>query len=1595
MFSSADKTLKSTPAIQQKAAGNSFFKKAGEETFFGNTKQPHFFGSPIQAKLTVSTPDDPQEKEADAVADKVMTMPDPLMASPKETNGEKLQKKEEEEPKARQEIGPAIQRKCASAEKVQAKITATKGDYDHAKSGVDDPVSATAGKPINKKNIALYSSDIQRQSGRGPPATSPQFEHTLQSTKGGGSALPGDTKAFMEQRFGADFSGVRIHTDDRAAGLSRSVQAHAFAHGNDIYFNSGKFSPDSTSGRSLLAHELTHTIQQGASKTTSSPAAVAKKHIRRKGDQHLQSKPPPSAHSNHLASIHPANNALNNKDESQGNSADPKHPTALVQLTPALGNTVVDAKGHITLSPSARPAVPNEAQGRELNKAEEESQPDQQPGLYQKQNVLPPTRSDNGANLLPKISRFSPIIQLKRMSSPLADPAFKGVVSKVKTTAQQAKKHEPTAKKVKDAQTAAKPPPNEKESKAKNKKVAEMDQQPAGTFDEGKFKAALRAKIAALQLNTLKEAENFKANNGAAAVKGDATAQVSSEKTKAAGSIEGKVKEAPAPGNEQGKEVGPAPATEKDVTAPPISGEQAAPKPVPAEDVSLQKESQSLDKQMTDAKVTEKQLNKSNEPSFTSAVASKKEAQQDAIKRPQEFRKDEKGIIKTAQATATGVSKSQLGAMVNTRKQKAAGVLSKQQEAKAKDEADRAKVAADIEQKFTATKTDVEAILSKLDTDVAAMFDQGISEATKSFEDYVDREVHRYKVDRYLNRIGGSLLWAADLLLGMPDEVNDIYKRGKERYVQQMDVVISRVAKLVVSQLNAAKKRINAGKQEIKAYVEKLPKNLQNIGKEAAAKVQSQFTELEQNVNNKQNELVDSLAAKYKAGLENVDKKIAEMKEANKGLVDKAIGAIKDVIDAIIEFKNMLLNVLARAAAAIELIIEDPIGFLGNLVAGVKQGIQRFLSNIGTHLKNGLMGWLFGALAEAGIQMPSTFDAKGIMSLILQVLGLTYANIRARAVNIVGEKVVSGLEKAAEIFIILKNEGIGGLWKFIKEKVEQLKDTVIEGIKSFVIEKIVVAGITWLVSMLNPASAFIKACKMIYDVIMFFVTRGSQIMALVNAVIDSVTAIAKGSIGVAATAVENALAKALPVAISFLASLLGLGGISDKIKAIIAKIQAPINAAIDWVINKAVTLVKKVAGLFSGGKDKDKKEEHSPEKQAKIDAGLLFMQQEQNKYLKEGKITNDDASKVAVAVKSNHAVFSSFKTKEVGTKIQFVYTASPEEDAGTPIEQAVELKYEVQDKGSLQNQPGNQEKIHEITEAAIRLAGLQSQIERNEGDKQELIKQIRGNNKGWALYKGAIYVPFISEHRAAVERLKAEAESSVGILGIERGGALLTEQISGERSGSSSATTRFIQYVERINPDDPRKRKVRYKSQEVENLIAEVRTMAENNSDRKITISIAETVVGGGSTLDAVNQLRRSRLLEQFPNLSIRFLLLQQTMHSQGVAAKAETDIAQAVGAENNPANAGRGEIRRMVDKAGKLQVILSRTRYILGEDVTYQASRAEDNKLKGKPVTLFYGSGEKLKLKIIVPKDETTARDIINGLVTGKMDSVLAEMKD
>jgi Domain of unknown function (DUF4157) len=171
----------------------------------------------LQPKLTISQSDDPYEREADRVADQVMRMPAP------QSSGHGLS------------ITPVTsrqtQRKCAKCEGEEEEGKLQRKESDSAEASVTAP---------------------------------PIVYQTLSSP---GQPLDAATRAYFEPRFGHDFSGVRIHTGGDAVSATHNVQARAFTVANQIAFAAGQYTPHSETGRRLLAHELTHTLQQHGAHT--------------------------------------------------------------------------------------------------------------------------------------------------------------------------------------------------------------------------------------------------------------------------------------------------------------------------------------------------------------------------------------------------------------------------------------------------------------------------------------------------------------------------------------------------------------------------------------------------------------------------------------------------------------------------------------------------------------------------------------------------------------------------------------------------------------------------------------------------------------------------------------------------------------------------------------------------------------------------------------------------------------------------------------------------------------------------------------------------------------------------------------------------------------------------------------------------------------------------------------------------------------------------------------------------------------------------------------------------------------------------------
>lgn len=280
----APKPVAKAPAAKTQT---SFFGHTGEQQpFIAREADDHaFFQMPIQTKLTVGAPNSPAEEEADRMAEQVvqrLAQPESVQRQCADCEKEEVKRQPEEKelqekplvaqiqrhaaPEDLDKENPAVARKATPDEdlqedKLQRQAEEEKDEQIAAKEmPEEDQKEQIAAKPDTipdeKKDEVLTKSN-------GEATVNPGIASRLSSSKGGGHPLSESVRSPMEQAFGADFSGVQIHTGTEAAQLSQDLQAQAFTHGQDVYFNAGKYQPETTEGKRLLGHELTHVVQGG------------------------------------------------------------------------------------------------------------------------------------------------------------------------------------------------------------------------------------------------------------------------------------------------------------------------------------------------------------------------------------------------------------------------------------------------------------------------------------------------------------------------------------------------------------------------------------------------------------------------------------------------------------------------------------------------------------------------------------------------------------------------------------------------------------------------------------------------------------------------------------------------------------------------------------------------------------------------------------------------------------------------------------------------------------------------------------------------------------------------------------------------------------------------------------------------------------------------------------------------------------------------------------------------------------------------------------------------------------------------------------
>src|SRR5690606_5855957 len=157
-----------------------------------------------------------------------------------------------------------------------------------------------------------------------------------------------------------------------------------------------------------------------------------------------------------------------------------------------------------------------------------------------------------------------------------------------------------------------------------------------------------------------------------------------------------------------------------------------------------------------------------------------------------------------------------------------------------------------------------------------------------------------------------------------------------------------------------------------------------------------------------------------------------------------------------------------------------------------------------------------------------------------------------------GERKVAFLEKSVEVVKILLKEGFVGIWQRVVEAIEGFKTTVIDGIRDWVIQSLVMGAVSWLAGLSNPIGASVQVALAIYNMIKAFLERLEQIMALASSIFSSMATIARGQVEQAAEFIEKTIARTIPVVLAFVAALIPVTGITKTIQNIIKRLQAPV-----------------------------------------------------------------------------------------------------------------------------------------------------------------------------------------------------------------------------------------------------------------------------------------------------------------------------------------------------------------------------------------------------------------------------------------------------
>ncbi|MCG8346024.1 MAG: DUF4157 domain-containing protein [Chlorobiales bacterium] len=1180
-------TTVTQPSIHRKD-NKPFFSKPGRDSFFTPAR------TAIQAKLTIGETGDKYEKEADTVSDMVMRMPS------SSANGETLLRQEEE--------------------KLQMQEEDEKEDWIQT-SELEGNERILQQEDEIAQRYRAEEEQLQRK-GNGIPTVTPGTQAAIYAQTTKGDALPSDVRSFMEPRLNADFSNVRIHSDREAASLNNQLSARAFTYRNHIFFSRDQYQPGTSEGKHLLAHELTHTIQQKQSYQRAQPGALEQQIIQR-FPENTQSAPvnqqnsgasapsaPPAGHQEGQTAA-PQSGSVSSEAAQTASSTQNSAASGSVSETSATTggqeNLVTELPGELSSEENDRLAE-IEHQISEAGDAQEELPSAEENVIEAREAVEEPAEETSGragGNVASELGATSP-----------PSPEVEALCRRIRTL------------------IANRQPPSE---------------------------------AAVLESNPAEEAQ----------AAGDAVQESVEGEVEETRSSYDRLEEEPE--GEPGREPGDIETPPEQVSAPEINAEAATPDPVSSEEVSLD-----ADVEAGQASIDEAGMN--SEPAQlveNGPIAEAREAQgelaETAQRAPQEVLAEHQEAREQARADLAALRNRAVAAMQESRSEAIAGTIQQQQAGRLDEETQRRQAGQRAQQIFESAQNRVNAQLEELPQTAMSLWRQGVQVLSTEYDQAIER-IQRRLEERY-EGVTGAVLELAESVIGKPDWVTEGYNAAEHRFGEGACRLLRSISREVNTVIDSCQAIIDDATTQIDNLFASLPENLQAWAQGQRAEYAERLDGLHHRVMTAQADLTRDLVQTAGQAVQEMRERTQELRNEARGLV----GRIEDAVNAFIEnparfiIEGLLELVgippasfwalIDRIGQVINDIADDPMNFANNIGRALGQGFQQFFDNFKDHILSGFFEWLFSGLGSVGVQLPSDFSLGSLITFFLQLMGITWNRIRQILARHIGEQNVALIEKAYELISMLIERGPEGIFEMIREQLDPqtILSAILDAAVDFLIEALIRAVTPRIIGLFNPAGAIVQAIEVIYRILAWIFNNAARIFSLVETVVNGAADLIAGNIGGMASAIEGALARLISPVIDFLAGFLGLGNLPDRIADTIRSFQEMVLRIIDRVI---AWLAERARGLLRSlgiGADADEVNEDDPEKADRVRAGLAAIDSEEARLVENGKISREDAEQVARRVKQSHPVFTRLNVVDGGDSWDYRWEASPGDTKVTPL----------------------------------------------------------------------------------------------------------------------------------------------------------------------------------------------------------------------------------------------------------------------------------------------------------------------------------------